>query len=228
MLEARIQKQRRGFTLEAEFAVESGGALGIFGASGAGKSTLLACLAGIEAPDAGAIALDGLELFPAGPPLHRRPVGYLTQEPNLFPHLSVAQNVGFGVPPGADAGWLRELRTRLRLDDCWGAPPGSISAGQARRVALARMLARRPKLVLLDEPFAGLDRTLVRGLLQDLLAWRAALGFTLLAVDHQAEVLERLAPRVIALDAGRVTAQGSWDELRAGADAGLRGLLEAV
>jgi ABC-type sulfate/molybdate transport systems ATPase subunit len=228
MLEARIRKQRRSFTLEAEFAVETGGALGIFGASGAGKSTLLACLAGIETPDAGAITLDGLALFPVGSPLHRRPVGYLTQAPNLFPHLNVAQNVGFGVQAGADADWLGELRTRLHLDDCWQAPATAISAGQARRVALARMLARRPKLVLLDEPFAGLDRARVRGLLQDLVAWRAALGFTLLAVDHQAEVLERLAPRVIALDAGRIAAQGSWEELRAGADARLRGLLEAL
>lgn len=228
MLEATIRKQRRTFTLEVALTVEAGGALGVFGASGAGKSTLLACIAGVETPDAGAIRLDGLELFPAGPPLHRRPVGYLTQEPNLFPHLSVAQNVGFGVPPGADAAWLGELRARLRLDEVWEAPATAISAGQARRVALARMLARRPQLVLLDEPFAGLDRARVRDLLQDLLAWRAALGFTLLAVDHQAEVLERLAPRVIALDAGQIVAQGSWDELRAGADAQLRGLLEAL
>ena len=232
MLKAAVRKRRRGFTLAAELEVESGGALAVFGPSGAGKSTLLACLAGVETPDEGAISLGGQPLFPAGPPLYRRPVGYLTQEPNLFPHLSVARNVGFGLAGGgrgeADRAWLGELRARLQLEDCWQAPATAISAGQARRVALARMLARRPTLVLLDEPFTGLDRALVRGLLQDLLAWRETLGFTLLAVDHQAEVLERLAPRVLALDAGRAVAQGSWSELRASADAGLSGLLDPL
>ncbi|MGH9481956.1 MAG: ATP-binding cassette domain-containing protein [Terriglobales bacterium] len=230
MLEVEIRKRRRALTVQAEFELASGDALGLFGPSGAGKSTVLACLAGVETPDAGRIQLGGQALYPPPLALHRRPVGYLTQEPNLFPHLTVAGNVAFGLPrartrTGEQRDWLKRLRDQLHLEDCWDAAASHISAGQARRVALARMLARRPALVLLDEPFAGLDRNLVRTLIEDLLGWRQALGFTLIAVDHQAEVLSRLCPQALAMVAGRVVQRGTWSELRQTPDETLRRLL---
>jgi ABC-type sulfate/molybdate transport systems ATPase subunit len=218
MLDAHIVKRRAQFTVDVRIAVASGEAVGLFGVSGAGKSTILACIAGAETPDAGHVKVDDLTLFPPALALHRRPVGYLTQDANLFPHLSVADNVRFGLTNGArDAGehWVIELRDRLRLGPIWRAGGAAISGGQARRVALARMLARKPRLVLLDEPFAGLDRHLVRELLVAIAEWQRALGFTLIVVDHEADVLERLCPRAIVIESGRAVQEGSWPELHA-------------
>lgn len=219
MLKAHIIKERRDFKLDVAFEVEAGSSVGLFGASGAGKSTVLACIAGIEAPDGGSVSLNGLQLFPPSLPLHRRPLGYLTQEPGLFPHLSVSENISFGISreTAATSGqqqWIATLRDRLQLSALWNAPASLISGGQARRVALARMLARKPPLVLLDEPFAGLDRQLVRELIDDLIFWGRQIGFSMIAVDHQAEVLQRLCPQqAVVIEQGQIVQRGSWCEL---------------
>jgi molybdate transport system ATP-binding protein len=219
MLKAHIVKQRREVQVDIELELEAGSALGLFGASGAGKSTVLACIAGIEEPDDGFVRFNGLQLFPPSLPLHRRPLGYLTQEPGLFPHLSVSENVTFGIPKEVAATaeqrqWLATLRDRLQLGPLWNAPASLISGGQARRVGLARMLARKPPLVLLDEPFAGLDRQLVRELIDDLVFWSQTVGFSMIAVDHQAEVLQRLCPQqAIVLEQGKIVQRGCWSQL---------------
>ncbi len=233
MLDARILKRRREFTLDVRLHVAPGEAVGLFGGSGQGKSTLLSCLAGFEPPDAGEVRVRDRILFPPPVPLHERPVGYLTQNDNLFWHMSVEQNVRFGVGarekagarpgPGQDdrdgpqqttGDWIAELRQALGLESLWHASVRSLSGGQARRVALARMLARRPMVVLLDEPFGGLDSAVMRDLTEALSTWRSRLGFALLAVDHQARWLERLGTRVVAIERGRVVHDGSWEELR--------------
>jgi ABC-type sulfate/molybdate transport systems ATPase subunit len=217
MLKAQIVKKRRDFTVHVALQLAAGESLALFGPSGSGKSTVLACIAGVEEPDAGSVALGEQELFPPSLPLHQRPIGYLTQEPGLFPHLTVADNVQFGIsrPSNSNQQWIGTLRDRLGLNPLWHAPASRISGGQARRVALARMLARKPALVLLDEPFTGLDRQIVRELIEDLLDWSRQIGFSMIAVDHQAEVLERLCPdRVIALESGSVVQEGRWDDLR--------------
>lgn len=217
MLKARIRKMRRGLDVNVAIELESAQSLGLFGASGAGKSTVLACIAGIEPPDSGEVVLHGRRLFPPSVPLHLRGVGYLTQEPGLFPHLSVAENVTFGVTRKSckDEPWIATLRDRLQLGPLWTASASRLSGGQARRVGLARMLAPKPSLVLLDEPFAGLDRQLVRELIDDLTDWSLQLGFAMIAVDHQSEVLARLCPRrVAAIEQGRIVQEGTWEELR--------------
>jgi len=152
-------------------------------------------------------------MFPPPLALHRRPLAYLTQKDLLFPHLSVAENVGFGIREfGADgnAKWIEELKERLGLGAVWTSPAGRISGGQARRVAMARMLARRPPLVLIDEPFAALDRPLISELTQALVEWQRELGFTLIAVDHRSEILQRLCPRVLVIEHGRAVQEGDW------------------
>src|SRR5262252_9560588 len=98
MLRAHIIKKRRELQVDVQLALPKGGSVGLFGASGTGKSTVLACLAGIEEPDSGYVELDGVNLFPPSLPLYMRPIGYLTQEPTLFPHLTVSENIWFGIP----------------------------------------------------------------------------------------------------------------------------------
>src|SRR5258707_4440599 len=164
--------------------------------------------------------------------MYKLPIGYLTQEPSLFPHLSVSENITFGIPRSRSSGkeqidWITTLRDRLQLTPLWSVPASLISGGQARRVSLARMLARKPPLVLLDEPFAGLDRQLVRELIDDLIFWSETIRFSMIAVDHQAEVLRRLCPKqAVVLEQGRIVQQGAWEELlRAPATPLLRSLL---
>lgn len=219
MLKTHILKKRRELIVDVSLELERGCSLGLFGASGAGKSTVLACIAGIEEPDDGYVRLGDLQFFPPSLALHKRLVGYLTQEPGLFPHLTVSENISFGIPgelatDKEQTRWIETLRDRLQLGPLWHAPASLISGGQARRVGLARMLARKPPLVLLDEPFAGLDRHLVRELIDDLVSWSRTLGFSMIAVDHQAEVLKRLCPqKVIVLEDGKIVQRGGWDEL---------------
>lgn len=217
LLDAHIVKERPPFTLDVRLRLRPGERLGLFGASGAGKSTVLSCLAGIEDPDAGEICLKDLRLFPGSLPLHRRPVAYLTQNDWLFPHLTVAENVCFGVrnTQNGEQRWIAELATRLDLTRSWKKPANQLSGGQARRVALARMLARRAPLVLLDEPFAALDRATTNELVSALLEWHLALGFALIAVDHRAEILEKFCTRAAVLESGKIVQEGSWSSVQA-------------
>jgi molybdate transport system ATP-binding protein len=232
MFEAHIIKQRRDFTLDVRLSMDPHGCLALFGRSGSGKSTVLSCIAGIEQPDGGYVRLNGRQFFPPHLPLNQRPAGYLTQEPHLFPHLTVAGNIAFGLGKQrttAEEAWLDHIRNSLGLAEIWQAPASRISGGQARRVSLARMLARRPPLVLLDEPFTGLDRQLVRELIEALLAWKREIGFCMIVVDHQAEILERLCSCVAILERGAILQQGSWDSVRAApADPGLEQLLDPL
>ncbi len=218
MLDAHVVKRRPEFIVDVQFQLAAAARLAIFGASGAGKSTVLSCIAGLEVPDAGAIRFGDFVLFPPPLALHRRPVAYMTQKDLLFPHLTVEQNVGFGVRDlRADGNlmWIAELRERLGLGSVWKSVAGKISGGQARRVAMARMLARRPPLVLLDEPFASLDRPLIGELTQALLEWQRKLGFTLVAVDHRSDILRAICPRVIVIEDGSVVQEGDWSEVSA-------------
>jgi molybdate transport system ATP-binding protein len=119
MLEAHVLKRRRDFTVDVSLEIGSGGSLGLFGASGSGKSTILSCIAGIEQPDGGQIRFGDVQMFPPSLPLHLRPVGYLTQEPYLFPHLTVARNVVFGVDlqhVPAETAWIEDLRKEPGTD----------------------------------------------------------------------------------------------------------------
>jgi ABC-type sulfate/molybdate transport systems ATPase subunit len=130
----------------------------------------------------------------------------------------VADNVCFGLKNHKSDGtkeWIEELAKRLDLTSLWNESARQISGGQARRVALARMLARRPQLVLLDEPFTAIDRPTMNDLICALLEWQAALGFTLIAVDHRPEILEKLGTRVAAIESGRIVQEGSWSVLTA-------------
>jgi molybdate transport system ATP-binding protein len=218
MLDARIIKARSAFTVDVRINAAPGDSLALFGASGAGKSTVLSCIAGLENPDDGEIRFGDDILFPPPRPLNQRGIGYLTQEDLLFPHMTVAGNVCFGLDAlnGArNENWVATLKDRLAIGTIWNQSARGISGGQARRVALARMLARQPRLVLLDEPFAGLDRPTMSELVNDLIEWHRELRFTMIAVDHRAEILERLCRSVAVIENGRIVQRGSWQEIAA-------------
>ncbi|MBM7508663.1 ABC-type sugar transport system ATPase subunit [Nocardioides salarius] len=196
--------------------LEPGSFTALLGPSGCGKSTTLAVLAGLQRPDAGSVRIDDVDVL-ASPPEHR-PVGLVLQKPLLFPHLDVARNVGFGLRmAGAsrahERAEARDMLRRVRLDDLGSRRPHELSGGQEQRVSLARALLRRPRVLLLDEPFSQLDPELrgdMRGLVRRL---HDELGVTTLFVTHDRDEAVDVADRVVVLDRGRVVGAGTPEEV---------------
>jgi putrescine transport system ATP-binding protein len=183
----------------------------LLGPSGCGKSTLLRLVAGFEAPDAGTIHLGGADI--TGLPPHRRPVNMMFQSYALFPHMSVARNVayglkGLGLGRAAIAGRVAELLRLVRLDGFEARSPDKLSGGQRQRVALARALAREPKVLLLDEPMGALDRSLREETQGELRALQRRLGTTFVVVTHDATEAMSLADRIGVMERGRLVQVG--------------------
>ena len=208
-----------GFELRLDWAVAPGRALVLFGPSGAGKTTALRAMAGLLRPAAGRVEIDGRAVYDSAAnvwlPAHRRRVGYLTQQYHLFPHLNVAQNVGYG--PAADGDDPRrrigELLESFELSGLERRYPWELSGGQQQRVALARALATRPRLLLLDEPFAALDVGLRRTVRQELRQYisRAGPGYRpapVILVTHDREEALSLGDEAQVIDGGRAIARG--------------------
>jgi iron(III) transport system ATP-binding protein len=197
-----------------DLSVPAGSRTAIVGPSGSGKTTLLRVIAGFETPDTGRITLAG-ELLTGGPrtvPPHRRGIGFTAQEGAVFPHLSVAQNIGFGLDrnlPGRDKRIL-ELMEMVELDPAIrDRRPHELSGGQQQRVARARARARKPKLMLLDEPFSALDTGLRESMRRAVAKTLRAAGITTILVTHdQAEALS-FADQLAVLRAGRLVQSGS-------------------
>ncbi|MCE8417159.1 ATP-binding cassette domain-containing protein [Rhodovulum sulfidophilum] len=190
--------------LDLELA--AGEAVAVLGPSGAGKSTLLKIVAGLL-PHRGRVIFEGRDL--TGLPPHRRGIGYMSQDLHLFPHLSVAGNLAL---PLFFAGLDRQARARRVADTlalCAIAHratrrPAQLSGGERQRAALARVLSLRPRLLLLDEPFANLDRDTRAGLWAELDALRRGRGMTALIVTHDPSEARALADRSVAINAGRL------------------------
>ncbi len=201
-----------------DLSVASASRTAVVGPSGSGKSTLLRVIAGFEAADAGRVVLGGRVLADgaAAVPAHRRGIGYVPQEGALFPHLSVADNIGFGLGRGTPgrAGRIEALMAMVELGPVTRARrPHELSGGQQQRVALARALARQPSLMLLDEPFSALDtglRESVRRMVSR--ALRTAGVTTILVTHDQAEAMS-FADQVAVLRDGRLVQQGPPHEL---------------
>jgi putrescine transport system ATP-binding protein len=179
----------------------------LLGPSGCGKTTLLRMLAGFEAPDAGRVLLDGEDL--TGVPPHRRPVNMMFQSYALFPHLTVAGNVAFGLkqdglPKAEIDARIAEMLALLRLQGLERRKPHQLSGGQRQRVALARALVKRPRVLLLDEPLAALDKKL-RGETQfELMRLRERLDLTFVIVTHDQEEAMTVADRIGVMNHGRL------------------------
>ena len=210
-----------GFHLDVSMKVKAGEILVLFGPSGAGKTTALRAMAGLIQPDTGSITIDGKVVFSDGmgnpgravwvPPHHRR-VGYVTQQNHLFPHLTVSDNISYGLR-GRRSPETRqrvaELIAALRLDGLESRRVWQLSGGQQQRTALARALAPSPDLLLLDEPFASLDMELRRELAAELRATVSRLNTPVILVTHSREEALTLGDTVQVIDNGQTIAFGA-------------------
>jgi len=218
VLELALEKRFPGFQLALDLTVREGEVLALLGPSGSGKSTLLKLIAGLFSPDRGFVRFRGQDLTPLPP--ERRGVGFLFQDYALFPHLTVAENITFGL---VEARWprkerearVKELLERMELTPHAQKRPQELSGGEQQRVALARALAPRPRLLLLDEPLGALDLRLREELLFFLRRTLRAEGVTTLVVTHDQGEAFLLAHRVALLRQGRLVQVGVPEEVYA-------------
>ena len=221
MLSVNVEKRLGEITVATTFET-AGGVTALFGPSGAGKTSIVNMIAGLIAPDRGRIALDDTVLFDSAArinlPPHRRRIGYVFQEGRLFPHLSVAQNLDYGRWIGGfdpDAAERARIVDLLDIGALLGRRPGRLSGGERQRVAVGRALLMRPRLLLLDEPHASLDRARKLEILPYLARLRDEAKVPMIYVSHQAGEILRLASQVVRIEDGRVEAVGGLELLDA-------------
>ena len=219
---ARFRGQLGAFTLDASFEAPMQGVTALFGPSGCGKTTVLRCVAGLQTLRDGYLSIgdevwqDGVDFRPP----HERSVGYVFQEASLFPHLSVRGNLLYGhrralrrgTPEGAR---LDEVVALLGMEGLLERSPLRLSGGERQRVAVGRALLSQPRLLLMDEPLAGLDRLSKDEILPYLEALHSTLSIPILYVSHDLAEVERLADHLVLIEAGRVIACGPLEELQA-------------
>lgn len=206
------------FTFELDAVLERT-VTGVFGPSGSGKTTFIELIAGLRRPTSGTLILDGVTFADAENRLYlppeRRHLGYVPQDAALFPHLSVSQNLRYGAPRAALAGPDAERFTEAHVCEVLGiahlqaAAVSELSGGERQRVALARALLSHPRLLLLDEPFAGLDATRKAAILPVLTRIRDEFLVPILYVSHHPEDLVALCDEVLVLSEGRLVARGA-------------------
>lgn len=214
-------RDRRG--LDVAFEVDSPGVVALFGPSGAGKSSVLAAAAGLLRPDSCRIVLDGTVLADTDAgiwqPPERRRVGLVFQDARLFPHLSVAANLRYGLrraPPGPTR--FDDIADLLGLGGLLARRPRTLSGGQRQLVAIGRALLAQPRLLLMDEPLASLDSARKAEILPYLARLKATLALPVLYVTHALEEVAQLADSLVLLEGGRVVAAGPLDQIAARAD----------
>ncbi|MGH8131777.1 MAG: molybdenum ABC transporter ATP-binding protein [Steroidobacteraceae bacterium] len=220
MLRVSLVKRRDGFTLAATFAAPTPGVIALFGRSGSGKTTLVDILAGLIRPDEGEVELAGTVLTDThrgiAVPAERRRIGYVFQDPRLFPHLTVAGNLRYGLRrTTAHPQFIRfdEVLALLGLANLLRRRPHQLSGGERQRVALGRALLSQPRLLLLDEPLAFLDVARREDVLPYLERLRDRLSIPIVYVSHQFDEVLRLATHIVLMHAGSVLAAGPVNEI---------------
>ena len=215
MIEVSVRLDRRDFTLDAEFAGDEG-VTALFGPSGCGKTTIIRLVAGLERPDVGRIVLDGRVLVDTARgiavPAHRRRMGLVFQDAQLFPHMTVGANLAYGrffTPEGRRRIDRDAVVAVLGIGHLLDRRPATLSGGERQRVAIGRALLTSPDLLLMDEPLAALDEGRKLEILPFVEGLRDEFGIPILYVSHAVEEVARLASTVVRLDHGRVTAIGA-------------------
>ena len=221
-IDARFMGTVGTFTLDVAFEVPMRGITALFGPSGCGKTTTLRCIAGLQRLP-GALTVGG-EIWQDDATgvfrkPHERPIGYIFQEPSLFSHLSVEQNLRYGYRRAVKAGdradiAVDEVVELLGIGHLLGRAPAGLSGGERQRVAVGRALLAQPRLLLMDEPLAALDRASKDDILPYFDALHATLAIPILYVSHDVEEVEWIADQVVLLEAGRVIAAGSFADLQ--------------
>lgn len=217
-IEARFHIDRGDFSLDVDLVVPARGVTALFGSSGCGKTTLLRAMAGLEYGNDGYLRV-GEDVWQDGKQFlapHRRPVGYVFQEPSLFDHLSVRRNLEYGLkrlPGGVGTVSLDQAVSLLGIGHLLDRKPHQLSGGEQQRVAIARALAVSPAMLLLDEPLAALDMTRKQEILPYLESLQQELDIPLLYVSHSRNEVARLADHLVLMEAGRVQAVGAVGEL---------------
>jgi molybdate transport system ATP-binding protein len=231
-IHARFALTWPGFSLDVELQLPGRGVIALFGPSGCGKTTVLRSLAGLERPR-GHLIVNGDVWQDAQTwlPTHRRPVGYVFQEASLFPHLSVKDNLQFGIRRSPDAGRipLDHVIDLLGIRPLLERRPHALSGGERQRVGIARALAVNPRLLLMDEPLAALDHARKQEILPYLDRLQQELAIPIVYVTHSPDEVARLASYLVVLDQGRVIASGGLTDtlsrldlpVRLGEDAGV-------
>jgi ABC-type Fe3+/spermidine/putrescine transport system ATPase subunit len=219
VIEFRDVVKRFGRTTAVDhvsFTVAAGETVSLLGPSGCGKTTTLRLISGFEAPDTGIIEIAGEAMIGKRP--YERNVGLLFQHYALFPHMNVVENIAYGLkyrnwPKSDMQGRISEMLQLVRLQGLETRRPGQLSGGQQQRVALARVLATRPKLVLLDEPLSALDAKLREELRLELKQILSSVGSTTIVVTHDQDEAMSLADRIIVMNRGQIEQEGSPDDI---------------
>jgi molybdate transport system ATP-binding protein len=223
MLAVDVEKRLGDFAIAARFEAR-GGATALFGPSGAGKTSIVNMIAGLVTPDRGRIALDDAVLFDSARRInvspHRRRVGYVFQEGRLFPHMTVAKNLDYGrwmSGLGRDPAEQKRVIALLDIGALLGRRSGRLSGGERQRVAIGRALLMRPRLLLLDEPLASLDRARKLEILPYLARLRDEAKVPMIYVSHQILEIKRLCSQVVRIEDGRVMDSADLELLDSGA-----------
>ncbi|WP_374407115.1 molybdenum ABC transporter ATP-binding protein [Hydrogenophaga sp.] len=223
----RFRQDFPGFALDVDLSLPGRGVTALFGPSGCGKSTLLRCVAGLNTAPGGRCVVNG-EVWQDGAqsrPTHRRPLGYVFQEPALFAHLSVAANLDYGRRRAGDAG-QRVARERaielLGIGHLMDRRAEGLSGGERQRIAIARALLTGPQLLLMDEPMAALDLARKNEFMPYLDRLTRELDIPVIYVSHAPDEVARLAHHIVAMEAGRVVAAGPLAEVLARVDLPIR------
>ena len=221
-IQARFRLDWPGFALDVDLRLPATGVTVLFGRSGSGKTTLLRCIAGLERTPRGYLNVDG-DVWQDGDrwvPTHKRPLGYVFQEASLFPHLSVMGNLRFGMQrvAGHPQSALDQAIELLGIGHLLARKPGRLSGGERQRVGIARALAVRPKLLLMDEPLSSLDSARKGEILHYIERLREEVKIPIFYVSHAIEEVTRLADTLVLVSDGKVTGVGTVQELAARLD----------
>jgi molybdate transport system ATP-binding protein len=216
MIEIAIKKlllaNEDEFQLDCNLSIESGEFIAVYGDSGAGKSSLLRMISGLLVPDSGKITVDQKTYYDAKNNIHLRPqdreIGFVFQDAALFPNMSVRGNIEYAIPKEVNKNWAMELIKMIDLKSLQDRSVETLSGGQKQRVSLARALAKKPRILLLDEALSALDHS-TRNELQDYISsLHRSLGLTSIMVSHDIAEISKMADRLIMMESGKITTEG--------------------